>query len=213
SGQGLAGDPDTLRKNFRTIGELCARVHNQSSAWRFPDDFQRHAWDAQGLTGENPLWGRFWELEILTTTQRDLIQRTRKRVHRELMACPQSPDSYGIIHADLTPENIMVHDGRVRLIDFDDAGFGWHLFEIATALYFHLHEAYFQNARDALIEGYRVHRQLADEMLDRLPLFFVARSFTYLGWIHTRKGTQTAMELGPMLVEAACDLADDYLQK
>ena len=25
---------------------------------------------------------------------------------------------------------------RVCVIDFDDAGFGWHLFELATSLYF-----------------------------------------------------------------------------
>ena len=30
----------------------------------------------------------------------------------------------------------MVQGDRIKLIDFDDAGFGWHLFELATALYF-----------------------------------------------------------------------------
>ena len=34
-----------------------------------------------------------------------------------------------MINADFSAENIMVYDADVRLIDFDDAGFGRHLFE------------------------------------------------------------------------------------
>ncbi|MDG2375368.1 MAG: hypothetical protein P8M18_03360 [Woeseiaceae bacterium] len=34
-----------------------------------------------------------------------------------------------MIDADFSAENIMVYDAGVRLIGFDDAGFGRHLFE------------------------------------------------------------------------------------
>ena len=213
SGEALAADPAKLRGVFRTMGELCARVHNQSSDWRAPPGFVRHAWDEDGLTGESPFWGRFWELHALTDAQRDLIQRARERVHSDLAAFGKGPDRYSLIHADLTPENVLEQDGRLRLIDFDDAGYGWHLFEIATALYFHIPEDYFEDARTAMIEGYRVHRALPDEMLAQLPLFFTARAFTYLGWVQTREETQTAKELTPMLVELACAVADDYLKR
>ncbi len=107
----------------------------------------------------------------------------------------------------------MVDGERLRLIDFDDAGFGWHLFELVTSLYFIRGEAYFERAQDALIEGYRAHRQLPDQQLEPMPLFYLARGFTYLGWVHTRQETETAKELTPMLVEMACELAEDYLTK
>ena len=116
-----------------------------------------------------------------------------------------------MIHADFAPENLLVDADHVRLIDFDDAGFGWHLFEIATSLYFIMDEPFFDQARDALIEGYRRHRQLPDEQLELLPLFFLARGFTYVGWVHTRRETETAKELTPMLLEGACTLAREYL--
>ena len=99
------------------------------------------------------------------------------------------------------------------MINFHDAGFGWHLVELATSLYFIRGEAYFEQAKDALSEGYRVHRHLPDEQLELLPLFFLARGFTYIGWVHTRHETETAKELTPMLLEAACELAEDYLSK
>jgi hypothetical protein len=38
------------------------------------------------------------------------------------------------------------------------------------------------------------------------------RGTTYLGWIHTRQGTPTAVEMAPMLIERACKLAREYLQ-
>ena len=116
-----------------------------------------------------------------------------------------------MIHADFAAENIMVNGADVRLIDFDDAGFGWHLFELVTALFFLQGESYYDLAKDALIEGYRKNRQLSDEQLKLLPLFFMARGTTYVGWVHTRSETDTAKELTPMIVETACELAEEYL--
>jgi hypothetical protein len=42
-------------------------------------------------------------------------------------------------------------------------------------------------------------------------MFLAARSTTYLGWVHERKGTATAIELTPMLIELACGVVEDYL--
>jgi len=107
----------------------------------------------------------------------------------------------------------MVDGESVRLIDFDDSGYGWHLFELATALYFELDQPYYPDAYAALIAGYRQHRSLPDEQLEYMPLFYLARSTTYLGWVHTRSETQTAKELTPMLVEKCCELAESYLDR
>jgi Ser/Thr protein kinase RdoA (MazF antagonist) len=204
-------DVAEVEHTFGVLGELAAQVHNQAVAWTLPDGFTRHAWDADGLAGDQPFWGRYWEIDSATETERALLSRLRERLHRDLAALPKSPDSYSMIHADFASENIMVDGGDVRLIDFDDAGFGWHLFELVTALYFIRGEDYFETAQDALIRGYRKHRQLADEDLERLPLFFAARSTTYVGWVHTRSETDTAKELTPALVKMACELADEYL--
>ncbi len=44
----------------------------------------------------------------------------------------------------------MLDGDTERLIDFDDAGFGWHLFELATALYFEMEQDYFAVPRAGL---------------------------------------------------------------
>ena len=209
-----AGDSHKIATTYLTIGQLAARLHNQSSEWQAPAGFSRHAWDIEGLVGDTPFWGPFWELASLTTKERQLLLQAKARVAEDLTAyaaAPGNADNYSMIHADFVPENLLMDGATVRLIDFDDAGFGWHLFELATALYFEMEAAHYPQARQSLIAGYRQHRHLSDVQLAYLPLFLLARSFTYLGWIHTRAETRTARELAPMLTAKACALARQYL--
>lgn len=196
---------------FGTIGEIAARVHNQATNWTLPEGFTRHAWDEHGLAGDRPFWGRFWEIDAASGAQRDLLKRAKDTIFQRLKTMPKTPDTYSMIHADFAPENLMVDENGVRLIDFDDAGFGWHLFEIATSVYFLRQEPFYDAALAATIEGYRRHRALSDEHLEYLPLIMLARGTTYVGWVHTRHETETAQELTPLLVEMACELAEEYL--
>ena len=156
----LEGEAEALARTFRTIGTLAARLHNQAERWTPPPGFTRHAWDTDGLVGEQPFWGRFWELAALTASQRSLLERARSRVRSELSRLERSPRNYGLIHADFAPENLMVDGTRIRLLDFDDAGYGWHLFEIATSLYFHIGQPYFAAIERAVLDGYRTERAL-----------------------------------------------------
>lgn len=198
---------------YHTLGALAARLHNQASDWRLPEGFERHRWDAEGLAGEDPNWGRFWELAVLSPAQRDTLLAARDRVFDDLQRYGQAPENaprYSLIHADFLPENVLEAGGEVRLIDFDDAGFGWHLFDLATALFLQSGQAHYPATRDALIAGYRVHRELPESQVALLPLFLVARAFTYLGWVHTRAETATAREMTPFIIDRALALIDDY---
>lgn len=205
-GEDLAG----VARCYRTVGRLAARMHNAAEAWTPPAGFIRHAWDAQGLVGNAPLWGNFWELPLLSGAERALLDRARTAIAADLSGTSQSPHQYGLIHADLSPENIMVNGAAIRVIDFDDAGYGWHLFDLATSVYFLLGSNPFAVALDALIAGYRSERPLPDSTLEHVPLFFAARGTTYLGWILTRPQTDTAQHHARDLIDRACAAAEQY---
>lgn len=206
-------DESSVADIFTTIGEIAARVHNQASDWTLPGGFIRHAWDAEGLAGESPFWGQFWKLRSASPSESALMLRAKKVIYGELERLPKTPATYSLIHADFSPENLLLDGDIVRLIDFDDAGFGWHLFEIATSLYFVRGEPFYQQALQSLIAGYREHRPLSDQQLEKLPLFYLARAMTYVGWVSTRQETTTAQELTPMLLDMACQLAEEYLTR
>ena len=204
-------DTESLLKIYQVLGRQMAKLHNFCSNWELPDGFERHAWDEDGLLGENPVWGRFWELEPLTTEQQKLIQAARLKLQEKLEALGKSKDRYGLIHADFLPENLLISGESVQLIDFDDSGFGWYLFDIATAMFFHLGEDYFDDLLGSLLQGYHSERELPEQDLEYLPAFFVARGFTYLGWLHTRKETETAKEMTSEVIEGIMALVEDFL--
>lgn len=208
---GLGVDDGAVGRCYAMLGEITARMHNQSSEWDPPAGFVRHHWCEEGLAGPVPLWGRFWELDQLDPGQRALLETARTAIGTDLLAYGKSRRNFGLIHADLVPENLMVEGDRVRVIDFDDAGFGWHLFDLATSLYFLRDKAEFDVALDALVEGYRLHRALPESELSYLPLFLAARGTTYLGWVHEKKETETARTLTPVLIEYACAAVEAYL--
>ncbi len=160
---------------FAAIGAQMARLHHLTDGWTPPPGFARPSWDRDGLVGEAPFWGRFWDGAPELVAVRD-----RARV---LLDGAAGAD-VGLIHADLVNENVLVDGPRVHFIDFDDCGFGYRLFDLATTLYKAVDEPDFADLQAALLRGYASQRALPD--LTLLPLFIVLRSLTYLGWIATR---------------------------
>ena len=112
--------PDELRRIYTELGRLAARVHLQSRQWQVPAGFSRKAWDVEGLLGQTPLWGRFWELEALSPGQRNTVDAARAQAEIDLRQYADSPEgqaSFGLIHADLVQDNVLVSDGALHLID------------------------------------------------------------------------------------------------
>ncbi|MDH4581690.1 aminoglycoside phosphotransferase [Pseudomonas sp. BN415] len=210
--KGLEVDADLATLFFET-GAVAARIHQSSSRWQQPNAFSRHAWDEEGLIGPQPFWGPYWELDLLDGAQRELLQATRQAARTDLRRYGRNLDNFGMIHADLVPENLLLDDAQLHLIDFDDAGFGWHMFELATALYFCLDDPRYAEIETALLDGYDSVKTLSQADRATLPLFLALRGLTYLGWIHTRRESRTAEELAPLLIGRACQLARTYLEQ
>jgi Ser/Thr protein kinase RdoA (MazF antagonist) len=208
--QGVAFEEGTLRRVYRRVGELTARIHTHGASWPRPAGFTRHAWNEDGFFGETgSVNGRYWDLELLTREQLGLLHRARDVTARALGAFGKAPDRYGLVHGDLLPENLFYDGHEVRLIDWDDSGFGWHVYDFATAMFAHLGRPTFDAALAAMVEGYRMQRPLPDEHLTMLPYLIMARALSYVGWVHTRG--DAAAELAPVVVMVACALAEDLL--
>ncbi|NJN50685.1 MAG: phosphotransferase, partial [Gammaproteobacteria bacterium] len=181
-----AADTAAVAARFRDLGALMATMHNQAAAWVLPTGFARHRLDANGLMGHTPFWGRFWEAPALTRQERSQFADLRARIHGILEGLDTSPAHFSLIHADLHPGNIVVHGPHLHVIDFDDAGFGWHAYDLAVALKNFQGRPDFDDLRRALIEGYRTRRPLGDAAIDRLPLFLLIRALATIGWISAR---------------------------
>ena len=47
----------------------------------------------------------------------------------------QGPNVFGLIHADAHLDNVLFDGQQARLIDFDDCGFGYRIYDVAVALW------------------------------------------------------------------------------
>ncbi|MBO9446404.1 homoserine kinase [Ruegeria sp. R14_0] len=200
-------ETDNRAATFRAIGREMARLHKISDDWSPPDSFTRWSWDRAGLLGDTPLWGRFWENPTLNKEDQALLTHFREKADHELRQLEHSLD-YGLIHADLVRENVMVDGDKIRLIDFDDSGYGFRLFDLATTLIKNREEPDFEQLRRALLDGYRSERPINTDQLD---LFLALRATSYVGWISSRLEEEGSSDRNIRFIETARELLTEYL--
>lgn len=193
---------------MRDLGAMLARLHDLSDAWAPPPGFSRPRWDRAGLLGTAPLWGPFWDNPDLTAGQRGAMLAARDKADAHLARIEGAQD-FGLIHADAITENVMIHDGRLALIDFDDGGFGFRDFELATVLMRQLTAPDYPELRAALVAGYAGRRAVDAATLD---LMLMLRALTYPGWIIPRMGEPGGAARSARAIATAMPLVDAYLR-
>ena len=203
-------DESTIIEHFRQIGRMLAAMNNQASNWTPPPGFTRHSFDVAGYVGEEPFWGRFWDIPPLTTSQREVLARAREGIRRALSDYGKDRCTYSMIHADLHAHNILIDPlGTLQAFDFDDAGFGWHQYDLAVVLFGFEDLPYIDAITDALVAGYRSVRPFSDEALSLLPLFLLIRRLVVISWQWERPelGRRRGLEA---YIADACDRVDAF---
>ena len=183
-----SGEPPDMpraeaEQRYREVGRLAASIYNASEKWTRPRGFERPCWDPEGIFGANAHLGDFREIERATPDQRTLLSALADRLALDLGSFGRTPDRFGLSQGDFLPENIMVCDEGLRLVDFDDAGESWILFDVVTAV-FDLKlvgSDYFEPCLRSFVEGFRELRDLPQEQLAMLQTFYLARLLSYLG--------------------------------
>ena len=171
---------------FRLIGETLARLHNITDTLDLPAHFRRHAWDVDGLMGEAPFWGRFWENPTLSAPERVVILEARDMARARLTRFCADGGDFGLIHADAIRGNVFVDRGRVTLIDFDDCGFGFRLYDLAVLMTQNQDMPNAAALQQAALDGYRTQRALPDDAEEIITLLVMARRMASMGWIVPR---------------------------
>ncbi len=93
---------------------------------------------------------------------------------------------FGLIHADVLRENVLFSAGTVSIIDFDDSGFGFRLYDLATLASQNEDAPDYPDLMAAAVAGYRSIRPLSDTDVALLPMFLMLRRFASMGWVVDR---------------------------
>ncbi len=124
--------------HLRRLGSVMARLHNHAGRWRVPPGFVRIRWDWETFFGDTMVYGGINAADVrdlLPDALRRRFDRVAARMERVMMQLGDGIDEVGLIHADLHLGNALFCRDDVRVIDFDDCGFGYWLYDIAVALW------------------------------------------------------------------------------
>ncbi len=196
---------------YRVLGSLTARLHGHAKQWGRPDGFVRKTWDYATTIGDGAYWGD-WRAGLgLDDPGRAVLERAAIRLKAEVAAYGASPANFGLIHCDLRPANLLVDGGNLAVIDFDDCGFSWFMYDFAAAVSFMEHEPFIPALEAAWLDGYAAVAPVAAADAAMLPTFRMLRRMQLTAWIASHAETPTAQSMGEPFTRGTVALAEIYL--
>ena len=203
-----------LLEPFEILGEQTARMHKHSQHWKRPDYFTRLTWDFETSLGEvGSHWGHWRDGIGVHVAEQKLFGRTVDAIGKRLKNYGKSQDRFGLIHGDLRLANLLIDGSNVKVIDFDDCGFGWLMYDAATTVSFHEHEPQVAELIEAWKVGYRKAALLAKEDENEIPTFIMLRRLLLVAWIGSRPETELAKSMGQPYSQGTMGLCENYLRK
>ena len=204
-------------QHYKAQGRLMARLHDYAADWQPPSGLTKRRYDWNGLFKDDSGTGvpasEAWAL--MPKPYQEPFKIVARRVRRVMNKLGQSPDVYGLIHADLGVDaNVLFWRGEARAIDFDESGFGYWVYDLAIALEHCREDAEYPKIRDALLNGYAEIRSLPQGHLEHLDLFAAAFDVYWSLWAvaAAHLSPSSGEEFRPRM-ERAARLVARYLAK
>ncbi|NSL50940.1 phosphotransferase enzyme family protein [Calidifontibacillus erzurumensis] len=202
-----------LIKHFENVGEITAKLHDHTINNRdYLGNITRFSWNYETILGPNPKWGRWQDGLGMTPERVELFEKVSEKIKTRLDHFGSGPDKFGLIHGDLRLANLLV-DGqdKIKVIDFDDCGFSYYLFDLAASLSFIEHKPFVPELIEAWLKGYRKVRPLSKEEEQEISTFIMMRRLHLIAWIGSRDN-ETTRKMGIRYTEDTDILAKKYLQ-
>ncbi len=199
--------------HFAELGEITARMHRHARGWPRPGGFTRFRWDYDAAFGLEARWGRWQDGIGVGPAEREILGRLDGTLRRRLAGFGDGPDRFGLVHADTRLANLLVDGGAVSVIDFDDCGFSWYLYDLGTSVSFFEHEPQVPELVDSWLAGYRRVLPLPAADQAEIWTFILYRRLLLVAWIGSHQGAGIAAELGSGYTAGSCDLAEQYLSR
>ncbi|MDO6565371.1 phosphotransferase [Amphritea sp. 1_MG-2023] len=202
-----------LINGFRQLGSISAKLHTHSQNWVRPETFVRKTWNFNTMLGATPLWGDWRAATGLTEAGQHTIEQACLMIQDQLETYGMRDNRFGLIHADLRLANLLIDGDRLGVIDFDDCGLSWFMYDFAAAISFIEDDPIVPSLQSAWIEGYRDHRPLSAVDEAMFPTFIILRRILLTAWLASHSETPTAQELGSGFTAVTVDMATQYISR
>jgi len=204
-------EDDDLIEPFRKLGEVGALLHHHAMGWQRPPYYERLIWDHEHVVGPNPNWGDWRDGPISDPAHIAQFERLEKGMVERLNRYGRGPERFGLAHADLRLANLLLVGDSTRVIDFDDCGDAWFLYDLATALTLIDNIAATPALVESWLEGYARHRQLDGDDLAAIASLVMMRRIAMTAWFGTHPNTTLAQDHRDPFPAETCEMAEAYL--
>jgi len=218
-GLGVAAAPRELNQGLRpgiTLGEqmrgLGAAAAPRAS---FTPPIARPVWDCDTTLGPNAPWGNWRVFAGFTPQEKELLERAETRIRAAMVAYGKPRERFGLIHADMRLANLLVEGDILKLLDFDDCAYSWHLFDLAASLSFIEARPDLPDLVAAWLEGYRAVSTaypLVGADMAVIPSLIMMRRLQLTAWLATRHDSDPVPALLSTWKQDTLALAARYLQ-
>ncbi|MGZ8803665.1 MAG: phosphotransferase enzyme family protein [Mycobacterium sp.] len=212
--EGCTAEEKPHAVGFDELGRLSAHMHDHVEHWSAPQYFTRFRWDVEATLGPRARWGNWREAPGLTPDGADIVEQAAAQVATSLEAFGQTPDRFGLIHADLRMANLMVDplgSARITVIDFDDCGWSWHLADLGAVVSFIEDTPEAEHMIADWLRGYREVRELPDDHLGMIPTFVMLRRLMLTAWVASHADADAAIAFTDGFATGTVGLARRYL--
>jgi Ser/Thr protein kinase RdoA (MazF antagonist) len=204
---------DQLAAWFPRLGAVTARLHRHARSWPVPGWFRRPRWDLATTLGDRPHWGS-WQASVTDAEERRQTRRLAGVVMSRLSAFGEGPGRFGLVHADLRLANLLADGERITVIDFEDCGFSWYLYDLACALTFNEGRADVRDLIEAWVAGYREVEPLPAEDAAEIDTFLMLRRLMLSAYAGLRADTELAAQMrADGYSGQTCAIAEPYLSR
>lgn len=203
--------PDVINlEQVHAAGEFLARLH--SFAFVPSPDFVRPRLDADGLFGESAQYKLDNGMAIFSEAQQAVFAAVETRVRNIMQLLGQSPEHFGLIHADFIAKNMLFNVDGVGAVDFDNCAWGYYLYDLAPALLQFSIEPRYPELREAFLGGYTAVRPIADEDRAALEGFLAARQVASCRWLAGNLHNPEVRARAPELIAKRSDELRRFLE-
>jgi Ser/Thr protein kinase RdoA (MazF antagonist) len=143
----------------------------------------------------------------------DLFGRTTRLIGERLSLYGSGPDRFGLAHCDLRLDNLLIDQGEIKVIDFDDCGFSWYMYDAAAAVSFYEHLPQVPGLMECWLEGYRTVSAVSRAEEEEIPTFMMLRRLLLVAWAGSHAETALAKSLGASYTEQTVALTSAYLRR
>lgn len=178
-------DEHETDEGFIALGNSMAVLHEATEKLSVPEHIKPKVFNkVYYFKDEKAVYKEDQYQKFLSPEYHEMMDKLVPFVDQELSKLYNKP-GVQLIHGDINPWNILVDQGNIQIIDFEDTSLGYPIQDLGITLFYYRFDDNFdyEKVKKLLFEGYKQVRPLPDFTDFELEVIMMARRLNFMNYI------------------------------